>query len=260
MLVLDGHYTREEIWRILEPKLEYKTGGYWATGYAILGNYLIAFVNIKTVGLTGHDFPHSYDANTGLMRWYGKPNAHSAQPTFKKLFDGQLKLLVFARWDSTKPKFAFLGQASIVSYEDAVAVNADTNTIELTLSFSADNASSDPGPDGTLLIGYEGSKTTVLVNKYERDPALRLACVNFYGYICQICKFDFEGYYGEIGRNFCHVHHIRPLSEMKGLTQIDPQTDLMPVCPNCHAMLHKTKPALLPAQLKKMIKRQNSRN
>lgn len=258
MLAINSHYTREDVWRILEPTLEYKLRGNWATGYSVIKNYLVAFVNIQTAGRTGHDFPNSYNPDTGLMKWYGKPNAHSAQPIFKKLFEGNLELLIFARWNSAKPKFIFLGQAQIISFIDNVTVNQSIETIELNLSLYSGNMDSDPGPEGAPLSGYEGGRTTALVNKYERDPSLRLACLDFYGYICQICGFDFEGFYGGIGRNYCHVHHIRPLSEMKKITKINPITDLIPVCPNCHSMLHKTTPALLPEHLKKLIQKINN--
>jgi predicted HNH restriction endonuclease len=86
---------------------------------------------------------------------------------------------------------------------------------------------------------YEGSKKQIIVNAYERNSKARQECINKYGYICSICKFDFEKKYGEIGKSFIHVHHITPLSEINEKYKIDPIKDLIPVCPNCHAMLHK---------------------
>jgi len=90
---------------------------------------------------------------------------------------------------------------------------------------------------------FEGSKKRITVNAYERSPQARQECISKYGYKCVICNFDFEKVYGEIGRNFIHVHHVKPLSEINEQYKINPVEDLRPVCPNCHAMLHKRKPA-----------------
>lgn len=90
---------------------------------------------------------------------------------------------------------------------------------------------------------FEGSKKQITVNAYERSSQARQECINEYGYKCIICKFDFEKIYGEIGKGFIHVHHIKPLSEINKQYKINPIKDLRPVCPNCHAMIHKRKPA-----------------
>lgn len=90
---------------------------------------------------------------------------------------------------------------------------------------------------------FEGSKKQITVNAYERSSQARQDCINEYGYKCVICNFDFEKMYGEIGHNFIHVHHVKPLSEIDEQYKINPIEDLRPVCPNCHAMLHKRKPA-----------------
>jgi len=89
----------------------------------------------------------------------------------------------------------------------------------------------------------EGSKKQVIVNAYERNPKARQECIKYYGTKCFICGFDFEKKYGEIGRGFIHVHHIKPLSEINEKYEVNPIQDLRPVCPNCHAMIHKQKPA-----------------
>jgi len=47
-----------------------------------------------------------------------------------------------------------------------------------------------------------------------------------------------EDIYGSIGKDFIHVHHITFLSNTTGNHKIDPEKDLIPVCPNCHSMLH----------------------
>lgn len=88
---------------------------------------------------------------------------------------------------------------------------------------------------------YEGAKQQVLVNKYERNPIARKMCIQKYGCICNICQFDFEKQYGELGKDFIHVHHITPISENKGKSyKVDYENDLIPVCPNCHAILHRS--------------------
>ena len=89
---------------------------------------------------------------------------------------------------------------------------------------------------------YEGNAQLVLVNRYERNPQARKECIEKFGCKCQICEMNFEKVYGEVGNGFIHVHHITPISEKKGNRHlVNPEINLIPVCPNCHAMLHKGK-------------------
>ena len=89
----------------------------------------------------------------------------------------------------------------------------------------------------------EGATEPVLINKYERNLTARRQCIEHHGIKCVVCEFDFERNYGELGRGYIHVHHIVPLSQIRGEYEVDPVRDLLPVCPNCHAMIHSTRPA-----------------
>jgi 5-methylcytosine-specific restriction protein A len=87
----------------------------------------------------------------------------------------------------------------------------------------------------------EGLLTQVKVNKYERNPDARRKCIEKYGYNCWVCEFDFEKFYGsEIGSEYIHVHHKVLVSARGGEEYIiNPEEDLIPVCPNCHSMIHR---------------------
>jgi hypothetical protein len=85
----------------------------------------------------------------------------------------------------------------------------------------------------------EGAVQTIIVNRYERDPEARQRCIEHYGAHCQVCSFDFEEAYGELGEGFIHVHHLLPLASIGAEYVVDPVKHLRPVCPNCHAMLHR---------------------
>jgi hypothetical protein len=99
----------------------------------------------------------------------------------------------------------------------------------------------------------EGAKKQITVNAYERNPLARQRCLNHYGYSCTICKFNFSNVYGDIGNDFIHVHHLKELNQIGEEYEVDPINDLRPVCPNCHAMLHKRKPAYTIEELKEKI-------
>ncbi len=86
---------------------------------------------------------------------------------------------------------------------------------------------------------FEGVKRQVTVNSYERDHKARLQCIKVHGTTCAVCGIDFEKMYGELGKGFIHVHHIVPIHTIGKGYKVDPSTDLVPVCPNCHAMLHR---------------------
>ncbi|WP_415405670.1 HNH endonuclease [Sulfurovum sp. CS9] len=91
------------------------------------------------------------------------------------------------------------------------------------------------------IVHTEGSVKQVTINSYERDTDARDKCIEYYGLKCQACDFDFEDVYGDLGAGFIHVHHLVQISSIKEKYIIDPIKDLRPVCPNCHAMLHKRK-------------------
>lgn len=100
---------------------------------------------------------------------------------------------------------------------------------------------------------YEGAKKTVIINAYERNPKARSLCIKHWGTKCTICGFDFEKIYGKIGQGFIHVHHLIPVSQIGKSYQIDPISDLRPVCPNCHAMIHLKNPPINIDEIKKTI-------
>ena len=245
-------YTRKTIWKKMYPELDYPNGGPWATGYVQDGENLLAFANLGSPGRTGHDFPNSFDDKTKRMEWFGKPNAHSEQPTFRKLFQGKTKLLMFVRWNNASPLFTYLGEPEIVQFTNDVKISNSITTIKLDLIFKEDLDQSWAERDIELFS--EGKKITIMSAKYERNPRLRAECIRIHGFTCKICEFNFEDQFGKLGANFCHVHHIKPLSEIGHDHEVDPSTDLIPVCPNCHAMLHKTIPAMLPTELQAIVR------
>jgi hypothetical protein len=100
---------------------------------------------------------------------------------------------------------------------------------------------------------YEGATRKVSVNVYERNPAARKACLEHYGYTCQVCGFDFEATYGELGQDFIHVHHLTLIATIQKTYQVNPIDDLRPVCPNCHAMIHKKNPPYTIAEMQAII-------
>lgn len=86
----------------------------------------------------------------------------------------------------------------------------------------------------------EGGVEQVVINKYSRSSLARQECIEKFGALCCVCGFDFEKHYGELGKGFIHVHHLVPISSIRSMKEVT-YDDLRPVCPNCHAMLHKGK-------------------
>jgi predicted Mrr-cat superfamily restriction endonuclease len=100
----------------------------------------------------------------------------------------------------------------------------------------------------------EGAKKTVTVNRYERSRAAKKACIEAYGLVCCVCDFDFAEKYGALGEGLIHVHHLISLSEINTEYQVNPITDLRPICPNCHMMIHsRSKPPYSIDEVKNMI-------
>jgi 5-methylcytosine-specific restriction enzyme A len=101
----------------------------------------------------------------------------------------------------------------------------------------------------------EGKVVQVFVNRYERNQKARLECIRHFGHHCFVCDFDFEKTYGDLAKGYIHVHHKTQLAEIGKEYKIDPIEDLIPVCPNCHSVLHLTKPTMTVEELKKCMKK-----
>jgi hypothetical protein len=86
----------------------------------------------------------------------------------------------------------------------------------------------------------EGRSRDVVQSERERDPRARSECLRHYGTACVVCNRSLEEEYGDIARDFVHVHHLHPLAAAERAT--DPVRDLRPVCPNCHGIIHRRSP------------------
>lgn len=100
----------------------------------------------------------------------------------------------------------------------------------------------------------EGKKYKSTIIRYSRNVQNRTACIKIHGTKCYACGFDFELFYGTHGENFIEIHHLKMLSELDDETIINPETDLIPLCSNCHRMIHRNKENMLSIdELKKII-------
>lgn len=94
-----------------------------------------------------------------------------------------------------------------------------------------------PADEGEPLT--EGRVQQVTVTRHERNPRLRQLCLQHYGYVCQVCGMNFEQVYGEIGKEYIEVHHLNPIADTDGEHALDPHEGLVPLCSNCHSMIHR---------------------
>lgn len=108
------------------------------------------------------------------------------------------------------------------------------------------------GDDTTRM---EGTPRDVVLTRYERDPIARRLCLLHWGNECRVCKFDFRAVYGEAGADIIHVHHHVPLATHSKKHDVDPVRDLVPVCANCHAVIHRRSPPYSVIEMRRMFRR-----
>lgn len=101
----------------------------------------------------------------------------------------------------------------------------------------------------------EGVKKLITHYRFERNANNRKKAIEKQGCICKICGFDFNKVYGdELGDDYIEVHHIKPISN--GMQTPNPEKDLIPVCANCHRMLHRRKNLILSVEeLQKIVEK-----
>ena len=112
---------------------------------------------------------------------------------------------------------------------------SDISPIDSSLALNDINQGNDEA-----LSSMEGNSVTRITTTYERDHKLREQAIRIHGLTCMACGFNFEETYGEWGVGFIHVHHTKPVAQ-GGQRLISARDDLVVLCANCHAMVHREK-------------------
>jgi predicted HNH restriction endonuclease len=141
--------------------------------------------------------------------------------------DGTPNLIRAGAWKRATFTFSF---PTVEAAIDAIRVATTTSSTD------ADDMVTDDESANAL---PEGARRVVTVNVYERRKSNRRDCIKHHGDTCAACNMSFKDVYGDFADGFIHVHHVVPVSQLGAGYTIDPKTDLVPVCPNCHAMLHR---------------------
>lgn len=99
----------------------------------------------------------------------------------------------------------------------------------------------------------EGTEKIATTTKHERNRFNRQICLAAKGYRCSVCQVLLSDIYGEIASNYIEVHHSNPVAGMVKDYIVKPLEELYPVCPNCHAMLHRKNPPYSIDELQSII-------
>lgn len=190
----------------------------------------------------------------GFIRVYFRGEV-SVKPALQAELTINVRPKVEKGWDKEFPYFVELSdQGSLTEAAQLLFTNAYPLSEKKRRAKKKDNPIYLPEEmqqDVTSLS--EGTSKTISVNRYERNATARKICIAHYGCICQVCGFDFAVIYGQLGEGLIHVHHLRPLAHIGEGYKVDPISDLIPVCPNCHSVIHRKSPPISIEDIRKAI-------
>lgn len=247
MYSVGAAYTRKAIYDLLSLP-ENERGGDWLNGLHRHGDDYYIFCNIGVPGRTGHDYDNHWEGEK--LVWHGKNRSHFGQKSIQNLVSGKYRVLVFYRGEDRAP-FSFAGVGRPIAHPDI------EHPARVDWVFGSDDSAGAPVFTDEFVPGakfVEGHRTKVLVNRYERDRGARDACIRHHKPICCVCGLDFGERYGEPGKGFIHVHHIVPVHMIGEGYMVDAVADLVPICPNCHAMVHRKNPPYTVEEVKALLR------
>jgi 5-methylcytosine-specific restriction protein A len=151
--------------------------------------------------------------------------------------------------------FRYLGRFIYYSHISSEKPLEPTKFILYPFDSAIDDDKEEPVvADQTYRPLVEGQERTRIQTYYERNRKLRIQAIKIHGTKCAVCGFDFGKRYGPFGEGYIEIHHVTPHASVKGEREIDPQKDLVPVCSNCHRMIHKPRDTWLTVdEIKKLV-------
>lgn len=107
----------------------------------------------------------------------------------------------------------------------------------------------------SVIIPYEelmseGETIFVETKSRQRSHKLRDAAIDHFsknGIIaCDCCGFEFKSFYGDIFGSSCiEIHHLKPIFQYASMSVVqtidEALKNLLPVCPNCHRVIHRNR-------------------
>jgi 5-methylcytosine-specific restriction protein A len=171
--------------------------------------------------------------------------------------DGNEIIVFYRKKKNEFPNYGFryVGRFSYYSHTSSESTLKPTRFILYPIDMLLDDDDKEMVvADSSYLPRMEGKERTRTQTYYERNPKLRNQAIKIHGTKCVICGFDFGKKYGPFGEGYIEIHHVIPHSSIKGEHEIDPQKDLVPVCSNCHRMIHKPRDSWLTVdEIKKLV-------
>jgi 5-methylcytosine-specific restriction enzyme A len=232
MFEIGNRYTRAGVQAILEVPVESRRGGDWATGYTRYNDAFYVFCGVGSAGRTGHDYGNHWVGDD--LHWAAKTQARPHHQQFRDLVGGRYPVHIFYR-TGDRDSFIYAGEARAQQVDDT------KQPLEVIWTFDTEQGGEELDPGGLP----EGATKSVVVNAFERNPEARRRCLQHYGYRCNACDVLLSDSYGSLADAFIHVHHIVPLGQIKAEYEVDPIQDLRPLCPNCHAIVHRRRRRVL---------------
>lgn len=181
------------------------------------------------------DYTHGWQA-MGILHYLG------LKKNFRGIFSGMtVEQAISALKDTKDPEYNIL--IEILSGSEEIIEKRIENDIQIE-------------SEDAQAVRSEGKPTKYYTTRYERNPANRREAIRIHGTRCMACGFDFEKAYGELGKDYIEVHHVVPLASQNEEIKVNPATDLIVVCANCHRMIHRKRDHVLSLEeLKEIIRR-----
>ncbi len=120
--------------------------------------------------------------------------------------------------------------------------------------------------DFSKIIIEEGAVAWRKTEQRQRSATLKKKAIedfknkNENRLFCMACSFNFGETYGEWGEGFIEIHHLKPISTMDlegDLVTLEKALQkVVPLCSNCHRMVHRKKGKMLSLDdLKELLKK-----
>lgn len=203
----------------------------------------------KTTGMT--DYSDDFDGQ--ILNSDGQMAGRTDKKIIHHMEDGNELLVFFRNRKNEYPNSAFkyLGRFQYLSHNG----ERPTRFVLQALDIGTDEYGiSVPLAEFQKPEEYiEGMERTRVQTYYERNPRLRAEALRIHGTKCAVCGFDFSKTYGTVGEGYIEVHHKNPVASYEGEVSVNPETDLVPVCANCHRMIHRRKDPLSVESLRTIV-------